>query len=348
MEMPFSRRAMIISSLAMAVERQKLDQAAALVQSKVDSGEVRAASLHVRCGKDAFARDFGAAKNGRAVFLLASISKPMTATAVMLLADRGALALTDPVRKHIPEFQGGDRDKITIRNLLTHTTGLPDMLPENDELRKRHAPLKDFVAGTCKTPLLFAPGTKVRYQSMGILLAAEIVERVAKKPLPEFLKAEVYGPLGMRDTSMGLGGRKIADTMQCQVDAPSDWDWNSAYWRNLGSPWGGAHATAADVAAFLDYFAHPGAKVLKQETAASMIVDQTGGLTPPWGFGWTLARGFGKQSSPRVFGHGGSTGTLSWHDPAKDLTFVLLTTKPATVSGKILLNPAADLVSEAA
>ena len=161
------------------------------------------------------------------------------------------------MRKHIPEFQGGDKDKITIRHLLTHTTGLPDMLPENDELRKRHAPLKDFVAGTCKTPLLFPPGTKVKYQSMGILLAAEIVERVSGKPLPEFLKAEVYGPLGMRDTSMGLGGRKIADTMQCQVDAPSDWDWNSEYWRNLGSPWGGAHATAADVSRFLDYFAHP-------------------------------------------------------------------------------------------
>src|SRR4051812_17888924 len=184
MGMPFTRRAMLFSSLALAVERQKLDQAAALVQAKVDSGEVRAASLHVRSGNDVFAKDFGAAKNGRAVFLLASISKPMTATAVQLLADRGALSPADPVRKHIPEFQGGDRDQITIRHLLTHTTGLPDMLPENDELRKRHAPLKDFVAGTCKAPLLFKPGTKVKYQSMGILLAGEIVERVAKKSLP--------------------------------------------------------------------------------------------------------------------------------------------------------------------
>jgi len=332
----------------MAIRRQKLDEATALIQAKVDSGFVHAASLHVRCGSEVVAKDFGAAKNGRAVFLLASISKPMTATAVMLLADRGALSLSDPVRKHIPEFQGGENDKITIRHLLTHTTGLPDMLPENEDLRKRHAPLKDFVAATCKTQLLFTPGTKVRYQSMGILLAAEIVERVAKKPLREFLRAEVYGPLGMRDTSMGLGGRKIADTMQCQVDDPSDWDWNSSYWRNLGSPWGGAHATAADVAVFLDYFAHPTAKVLKPPTAASMIVDQTGGLTPPWGYGWTLARGFGKASSPRVFGHGGSTGTLSWHDPAKDLTFVLLTTKPSAASGKVLLNPMADLVSEAA
>jgi CubicO group peptidase (beta-lactamase class C family) len=339
---------MIAGGVAMALRRQKVDEAAQLVQSKVDSGEVRAASLQVRCGKDVFTRDFGAARNGRAVFLLASISKPMTASAVMLLADRGALSVADPVRKFIPEFRGGEKDWITIRHLLTHTSGLPDMLPENEDLRKRHAPLADFVAGTCATPLLFTPGTKVRYQSMGILLAGEIVRRVAKKPLPEFLRDEIYAPLGMRDTSLGLGGRKIADTMQCQVDDPSDWDWNSSYWRNLASPWGGAHATAADVAIFLQYFAHPTAKPLQPDTVSSMIVDQTGGLTPPWGFGWTLARGFGKQSSARVYGHGGSTGTLCWLDPEKDLSFVLLTTKPSGVSGKTLLNPAADLVSEAA
>ena len=79
-----------------------------------------------------------------------------------------------------------------------------------------------------------------------------------------------------------------------------------------------------------------------------MIVDQTGGLTPPWGLGWTLAHGFGAHSSARVYGHGGSTGTLAWLDPEKDLSFVLLTTKPAAVSGRGVLNPAADLISDAA
>jgi CubicO group peptidase (beta-lactamase class C family) len=332
----------------MALRKQKVDEAAALVQSKIDSGEVRAASLHVRCGQDVFSRSFGAAKTPDAVFLLASISKPMTASAVMLLADRGKLAISDPVRKFIPEFQGGDKDRIVIRHLLTHTSGLPDMLPDNDDLRKRHAPLADFVVGTCAAKLLFPPGTKVKYQSMGILLAGEIVHRVAGRPLPDFLRDEIYRPLEMKNTSMGLGGRALASTMQCQVDEPSDWDWNSAYWRNLASPWGGAHSTAADVARFLDYFVRPEPAVLKPATAASMIVDQTGGLTPPWGLGWTLARGFGKHSSARVYGHGGSTGTLAWLDPEKALSFVLLTTKPSVVSGKSLLTPAADIISDAA
>jgi CubicO group peptidase (beta-lactamase class C family) len=342
-----TRRQLMLSGLALALKREKLDEAVSLVQSKVDAGEVHAAVLHVSNGKDVLNRAFGAAKTPKAVFLLASISKPMTATAVMLLSDRKQLSIEDPVRKYIPEFQGGEKDRILIRHLLTHSSGLPDMLPENDELRKRHAPLKDFVTATCKTPLLFTPGTQVKYQSMGILLAAEIVGRLAGKPLPAFLRAEVYRPLGMKDTSMGLGDLKIEDTMQVQVDVHNDWDWNSQYWRNLGAPWGGAHSTPADVSRFLRYFAHPDAPVLKPATAAEMTTNHNQGLNTPWGLGWSLGRGFGKHSSAKVYGHGGSTGTLAWLDPEKDLSFVLLTTRPAAVSGPMLLNPAADIISEA-
>jgi CubicO group peptidase (beta-lactamase class C family) len=331
-----TRRSLITGGVALALRQNKVDEAIRLIQSKTESGDLRAAVLHVRQGREVIARAFGAAKTPDAVFLLASISKPMTASAVMLLVDRGKIALADPVKKHIPELQ---HEAILVRHLLTHTSGLPDMLPENEALRKRHAPLKDFVAATCKTPLLFAPGTQIRYQSMGILLAAEIVERVVGRPLPDFLHDEIYAPLGMKATSMGLGGRPLASTMQCQVDDPSDWDWNSAYWRNLASPWGGAHAPAADIARFMEYFVRPEPPVLKPATAASMIVDQTG-LKPGWGLGWMLMRG--------GFGHSGSTGTLAWLDPKKDLSFVLLTTRPSAVSGKMVLNPAADLIGAAA
>ena len=89
---------------------------------------------------------------------------------------------------------------------------------------------------------------KVSYQSMGILLAAAIVEKVSGEPMPGFMARTMFNPLGMRQTSFGLGGRLLADTAQCQVPEAerSDWDWNSPYWRNLASPWGGAHATARD------------------------------------------------------------------------------------------------------
>lgn len=345
-----TRREALLGGTAFALQQGGLPEAVRLIEAETASGRVAAATLYVRHRSDLTEKAFGKAATPDAVFLLASITKPMTVSAVMLLSDRRQLSLTDPVHRFIPEFRGEGRDRVLVRHLLTHTSGLPDMLPENTELRKRHAPLSDFVAGACRTPLLFAPGTEVRYQSMGILLAAEIVSRITKMPFAAMLKEQVFQPLGMRSTSLGLGGRAIGETMHNQVDEASDWDWNSPYWRTLGAPWGGAHATAADVARFLQFFAHPeNNKFLKPETAAAMITDQTAGLKQRYGFGWRLNdKSFGRGSSPATFGHGGSTGTLCWHDPPKDLTFVLLTTRPAEHSNKTLLHPVSDTVSRLA
>lgn len=334
------------ASLALAVREARAagpDDAAKLIQGQVDSKELAGAVLHIRQGRQVTERAFGVAKPD-SVFYLASITKPMTATAVMILADRGKVSLEDKVQKYLPEFTGGDRDKVLVRHLLTHTSGLPDMLPENEALRTRHAPLKEFVAIACKTPLLFAPGTRTAYQSSGILLAGEIVERVSGRSLADFLKSEVFTPLGMKSTSVGLGGRKLEDTMQLQRDPATDWAQNSAYWRNLGAPWGSAHATAADVGRFVDYFAKPEPAILKPATAAAMITDQNKGVSRPWGLGWMLGSGFGKNASARAYGHSGSSGVLTWLDPEKDFRCVLLTTLPASFSQRTILAPVADLL----
>jgi CubicO group peptidase (beta-lactamase class C family) len=330
------------------LEKQRLDRAAELVDRAVAAGDVRAAVLDVRRGKQSFERAFGQARGPETVFIVASISKPMAATGVMLLVDRGKLTLSDPVQKFIPEFSGGDREMVTVQHLLTHTSGLPDMLPENIELRRRHAPLADFVAGTCRTPLLFRPGTKVSYQSMGILLASEIAQRITGMPFRQFLRLEVFLPLGMRDTSLGLGGRRIEDTAQCQVENKEDWSWNTPYWRDLGAPWGGVHSTAADISKFLNSFLRPNGLVLKRATAAAMITSHTQGLNETWGLGWHLEPGaFGHACSPRTFGHYGATGTLAWADPDAGVRCVLLTTKPAEQSRAGLLRPVSDVVAEA-
>lgn len=289
------RREFLLGGLAAALQRQELDEAVSLISRQTANGGVSAAALTVRQGSFVFSRSFGQVKSPDTDFLLASITKPMTVTAVMVLSDLQKLSLSDPVRKYIPEFHGGDRDLITIQHLVTHTSGLPDMLPENEALRKRHAPLSEFVAATCKTPLLFKPGTQLRYQSMGILLAAEIVQRITRTPLRAFLRQEVFEPLGMRRTFLGLGPLKIPETAQCQVTGNDDWNWNSPYWRDLGAPWGGAHSTAPDVTRFLESFLHPDGRVLKKETAASMIVNHTQPLKNPWGLGWMVKPGtFGK------------------------------------------------------
>lgn len=342
-----NRRQFLAGILLSALQKDRLESAATLVERAVAHGEASAVALHVRQGDAVLRRGFGLARSPEAIFLLASITKPMTAAGVMILADRGELSLGDPVRRFLPEFAGGDRDLITVHQLLTHTSGLPDMLPENETLRQRHAPLSEFVAATCKTPLLFKPGTRVSYQSMGILLAAEICERITRQPFRAFLRRELFEPLGMKRTFLGLGGLQISDTMRCEVSGNDDWNWNSSYWRNLGAPWGGAHGSAPDIARFLELFLHPDGRVLKKESAARMIVDHNAGLDDPRGLGWMIKPGsFGKACSARTFGHYGSTGTVAWADPASDLTCVLLTTKPAAESRDTLLKPVSDRVSE--
>jgi CubicO group peptidase (beta-lactamase class C family) len=340
------RREFLLGAAALALRRDRIDAAQALIEKAAAGGEVSAAVLHVKQGNFTFARAFGSAGDVDTVFLLASISKPITAAGVMLLADRGLLSLSDPVRKFIPEFTGGDRDLVTVRHLLTHTSGLPDMLPENMELRKRFAPLKEFVSRTVRTPLLFKPGTDLRYQSMGILLAAEIAERITQLRFRDFLRSEVFEPLRMTRSSLGLGGRSIFATAQCQVPG-EPWGWNSPYWRDLGSPWGGVHSTAPDIERLLRYFERPDSRVLRPATAREMVTNQTSGFKESYGLGWRLRAG-GRACSVRTFGHSGSTGTVCWLEPESTTSFVLLTTKPHAESGPTLLRPVSDLVSEAA
>lgn len=342
---------------AVSLNPAKLDEAAAFIEKWVDDGKLRAASLTVGLDGERFARGFGDAKDEPdTIFLLASITKPMTAIAMMVLADRGELTLQDPVHKFIPEFTNGDRKDITIKDILCHTSGLPDQLPENVELRKRHAPLEEFVERAIKTPLLFKPGAEQKYQSMGLLLASEVAQRITNKPFRDFLKEVVFTPLGMQHSALGVGGFKIPDTAQSQIEeAPalygggdnSSWDWNSLYWRDLGAPWGGAHSTGSDLTRLLDYFLDPDERVLKPETARAMLANQNGDL-PAWGIGFAVAPGsFGKGCSDRTFGHSGATGTLFWADQGTGLTFVMLTTLPARVSRETLINPVSDMVSEA-
>jgi len=275
----------------------------------------------------------------------------------MVLVDRGEWQLDDPVVRYLPEFSEGARARVTLRHLLNHTSGLPDQLPENDALRARHAPLSEFVAGAAQTPLHFEPGSRYQYQSMGTLLAAEAVERVSGEPLAAFLEREVFAPFGMSRSALGVGGFGLEELVPSQTEhaapeagagdpAAREWDWNSPYWRKLAAPWGGAHASAGDVARFLEGIARADGRVLRPESAREMVNDQTAGLGVRRGLGFALGpEGFGRGASARSFGHTGSTGTIAWTDPESDTTCVLLTSLPRRVSGDKLLVPACDLVS---
>ena len=341
-----------------AMKQEKFDAAAAALAKATEEGRLHAASLCVRHGKDEFARSFGAAKTPEAMLLLASITKTMTAAAVMTLVDREKLRLEDPVSRVIPEFSAGPRDRITLRQLLTHVSGLPDQLPENQALRKGHATLDRFVEATVRTPLLFEPGARFSYSSMGILLASEMARRITGMDFRDVVDRTVFQPLEMKRSALGLGRFARDEMVRNQVEraAPEagagdssakDWDWNSSYWRELGSPWGGAHGSAPDVARFFAEFLHPTERMLKPDTARRMVTNHNAEGVVPRGLGFSLgARSGSPGCSEKTFGHSGSTGTLAWADPATDTVCVVLTTLPASVQPHPL-RAASDLVAKA-
>jgi CubicO group peptidase (beta-lactamase class C family) len=274
------------------------------------------------------------------------------------LLDQGKFRLDDPVKKFLPEFTGGGREKITIRQLLTHVSGLPDQLPENQALRSGHAGLAKFVAAAVGTPLLFEPGTRYGYSSMAIMLAAEVAQRVSGQDFLKFVDDRVFQPLGMKHSVLGLGEFKLTEMMSCQADgaAPEsgagdkgakEWDWNSPYWRKLGSPWGGVHASSPDLARFLADFLYAGGKVVKPETAQLMLRNHNPqGLTPR-GLGFAVGASSGSPGcSERTFGHSGSTGTLAWADPATDTICIVLTTLPSRAVRPHPTKLVSDLVAE--
>jgi len=340
-----------------AVKQNKLDAAADVLAQAVASGQVDAASLYVQQGSHVFARRFGAAKSVDDAFLLGSISKPISATAVMKLFDEKKFTLDDPAKKFLPEFTGDGREKITMRQLLTHVSGLPDQLPENAKLRAGHAPLSAFVDAAVKTPLLFAPGTRYSYSSMAILLAAEVAQRIRGTAFHALVEEAVYKPLDMKHSAMGLGRLKPDAVVRCQQEkaapesgggdsAARQWDWNSPYWRKLGAPWGGAHSSAEDVTRFLAEFLHPGGKVLQPDTARRMVTNHNPDGIRPRGLGFDIGA-LSPGCSKKTFGHTGSTGTLCWADPATDTICVVLTSLPAAAANPHPRSLAAIRVAEA-
>ena len=214
-------------------------------------------------------------------------------------------------------------------------------MPENESLRKKHADLSEFVDQAIRTPLLFKPGSRYSYSSMGILLGSEIAQRITATPFPKLIQETVFHRLEMKHSALGLGEFRIEETMRCQVENAAaesgagspesrDWDWNSSYWRELAAPWGGAHASAPDVGKFFADFLHLTGRVVRPQTARLMIDNQNRkGLTPR-GLGFAIGAGAASPGcSKTTFSHGGSTGTLAWADPATDTICVVLTTLPS-------------------
>jgi CubicO group peptidase (beta-lactamase class C family) len=349
-----------VSPLFAALRGERWDEAAELLQRATATKQVDAAVLHIVQRDASFTRHFGKAPSADAMFLLGSISKPINVTAVMTVFDQGKLQLDDRVKRFLPAFTGEGRDEVTIRHLLTHVSGLPDQLANNNELRKQHAPLTEFADHALRARLSFAPGTRYQYSSMGILLATRIAERISGLDILTLVDRTVFQPLDMKHSAQGLGRFQLEEMVRCQMTgaAPEsgsgdpqarEWDWNSPYWRKLGAPWGGTHASAPDLATFLGEFLRTGGKVLKPQTARLMIKNHNPAGFPPRGLGFAVGKACGSPGcSEQTFGHSGSTGTLCWADPASETICVVLTSLPARAVPRHPRDLAAERVAAAA
>ncbi|MFO0911365.1 MAG: serine hydrolase domain-containing protein [Pirellulales bacterium] len=336
-----------------------MERAAGELQRSVDDGLVAAAVMYVVQRDQVFARAFGTAASEQAMFLLGSISKPICVTALMTLYDRGAFQLDDPLRKFIPQFTGDGRDDVTIRHLLTHVSGLPDQVADNLQLRQRHAPLAEFVDHAIRTPLGFRPGTQYEYSSMAILLAARVAELISGLEIRTLVAQAVFAPLKMEHSAQGLGPFQLSEMVPLQTEraAPEsgggdpqakDWDWNSFYWRSLGAPWGGTHASAVDLAAWIGEFLDERGEVLSPATARLMIANANPTGLQPRGLGWDVGPEAGSRGcSVQTFGHNGSTGTLAWADPATRTICLVLTSLPAAAVDPHPRQLAADRIAAA-
>ena len=286
------------------------------------------------------------------LFLMASLTKPITYLAALMLVERGLLNLADLVTRHIPDFAAHHKENTTVLHLFTHTSGLPDMPDNNLELRRQHAPLDKFVERTIRdTVPLFPPGTNFSYQSMGTLIVAELVRRLTGLTIHEFVRREVFEPLGLQSTSFGIGNLDPGRIVRMRPAATQDpsWGWNSDYWRKLGVPWGGMYSCPEDMAVLcqlmLNGGVYNGVRLLAATTVAQATSNRLDDLpdvpepvrrTKSWGLGWQMNRpGSGGELGSlcdvlgtTAFGHHGATGTLQWIDPVSRSFCVIFSTAP--------------------
>ncbi|HUK55401.1 MAG TPA: serine hydrolase [Nitrospiria bacterium] len=298
-------------------------------------------------------------------FDLASLTKPIATTAaVMRLVDRGVLKLDDRVNRWIPEFSGSEKDRIAVRDLLNHSSGLRAWEPLCKEAIKEAKNRIGFVGSSDakrwvlnrihRSRLVYKPGTQSLYSDLGFILLGEVVERAVGLTLDRFCREHVFRPLGLKRTFFIKTGTRRSGRFAATEQ--SDWRRrivigqvhdDNAYVMGGIAGHAGLFGTAAD----LNRFAQGMLEALRgrcsfvsQKTAKSFVSRQT---TPgsSWALGWdTPSESSGTPSSSgrffsaRSFGHLGYTGTSIWIDPEQDLVVVLLTNRVHPTSRNIKIR----------
>lgn len=305
------------------------------------------------------------------IFRIASMTKPITALAIMLLVQAGLIDVEDPVEKYLPEFKGQmlrvsqDKDKvvlkkparpIAIKDLLTHTSGLPEY-PRGmaDIYQKRNYTLSEATAALSQMPLNFEPGSKWSYCNPGIDTLGRIIEVVSGMPFEAFLQSRICQPLGMVDTTSYPNSDQLSRVAMTygkkegKLVAMPGGILDYAQGAKHPVPAGGLYSTGDDLAKLYQCVLNKGTANGKKIFDAKLLDEMTqihtgngkGGFIDniTWGFGFSVVKdpkGVTGSLSPGSFGHGGAYGTQGWIDPTRGIYTILLIQRTGPNEGPAL------------
>ena len=284
------------------------------------------------------------------IFWIASMTKPITGTAILMLQEEGKLSVNDLVSKHIPALTNmktpsGNLAQLTLKHLMTHTSGMPEATNEESKAARS---LADLIPAYLNKPMQFEPGAKWQYCQSGINTLGRIVEVVSSMPFENFLEQRLFKPLRMKDTTFYLRPGQLSRLVTparreqdgatlteaaiglLQGKAPTSTD-------RYPAANGGLFSTAPDYARFarmiLNQGTLDGKRYLKPESVKQMTTIQTGslvtGFTPGngWGLAWCVVRepqGISAMLGAGTHGHGGAYGTQAWIDPVNGVVLILM------------------------
>ena len=354
----------LIATLPAFADEPKLPGVGAAMQAMVAKNEVAGAVTVVVTGNKLLhleATGFADVARRRpmtpdTLFWIASMTKPITGAAILMLQDEGKLNVADPVAKYLPEFANlktpsGKPANVTITQVLTHTSGLGEA---GGAAAQQAKTLADLVPLWLAAPMQYEPGEKWKYTQSGINAAARVVEVVSGMTFDAFLQKRLFDPLGMRQTTFYIGDEQRARLVTAYAKNKDTGVLEAVPPRPEFGPRdrppqgnGGLYSTGPDYARFCQMLLNGGTfegrRYLSPAAMKFLSTPQTGSLPTGffqtdtygnrganygWGIGTSILRtpheGVAAMLSPGTYGHGGAWGTQAWIDPVKGVAYILM------------------------
>ena len=337
------------------------ERISAMLRGRIEAGDFPSAVYAVAQGQrlrfadalgDAVREPVRHAATLETIYDLASLTKPLSTGLLCALAlQRGAISLDSAVADYLPEFAREDKRRVTLRRMLTHTSGLPAWRP-----LYLLAPREHVLDAVASQQLEYEPGTRVVYSDLGFITLGLLLERLSGTSLAELARREIFAPLELKrtyfnpDRALQTGvaacesGGNAYERGMCETEAGAESSkvfresliWGevhdgNAYFLGGAAGHAGLFSTALETLRIAEQFLPRASRLLSAETCALFRTNMTEGLEEARSFAWQLAATKDSTAGPRLspdsFGHLGFTGTSCWVDPRREAIFILLTNR---------------------